>query len=223
MKRIKILNLYAGIGGNRQLWGSNCEVTAIENNFEIAQIYSFFFPDDNVIVCDAHKYLLDHYDEFDFIWSSPPCPSHSRIRYCGTFVKNKNDKIHYRKPIYLDISLYQEIIFLKTYFKGFWCVENVIPYYTPLIEGKRIGRHIYWSNFEIPIIKVSSDKIINGKISDYEKISGFNLSKLHIKDTAKKVLLRNCVNSKVGLHILNSAFNNTIKIKSKMKIIEMKR
>ncbi|KKL95901.1 hypothetical protein LCGC14_1849900, partial [marine sediment metagenome] len=54
--KLKVLNLYAGIGGNRQLWPKECEVTAIENNKEIAKIYQDFFPDDKVIVTDAHQY-----------------------------------------------------------------------------------------------------------------------------------------------------------------------
>jgi DNA (cytosine-5)-methyltransferase 1 len=77
---MKILNLYAGIGGNRKLWGNEYEVTAVEFDPKIAAIYKDFFPSDNVVVADAHQYLLDHFREYDFIWSSPPCPSHSRIR-----------------------------------------------------------------------------------------------------------------------------------------------
>ena len=80
---MKILNLYAGIGGNRKLWGNDHEITAIELRPEIAAIYQDFFPNDHVIVGDAHLYLLEHYREFDFIWSSPPCQTHSRIRACG--------------------------------------------------------------------------------------------------------------------------------------------
>jgi site-specific DNA-cytosine methylase len=53
---MKILNLYAGIGGNRKLWG-DVEVVAVENNEKIAQIYQDFFPGDKVILGDAHKYL----------------------------------------------------------------------------------------------------------------------------------------------------------------------
>jgi len=69
---MKVLNLYAGIGGNRKLW-EDVDVTAVELNPDIAKIYQDFFPNDKVIVADAHKYLLKHYKEFDFIWSSPPC------------------------------------------------------------------------------------------------------------------------------------------------------
>src|SRR5680860_1285631 len=75
-----VLNLYAGIGGNRKLW-TDCDVTAVEWDEETAKVYQDYFPNDKVIVGDAHQYLLDHYKEFDFIWSSPPCPTHSRARF----------------------------------------------------------------------------------------------------------------------------------------------
>jgi DNA (cytosine-5)-methyltransferase 1 len=80
---MKILNLYSGIGGNRKLW-QNVEVTAVEFNEEIAAIYQEYFPDDKMIIGDAHEYLLKHYKEFDFIWSSPPCQTHSRARFWGS-------------------------------------------------------------------------------------------------------------------------------------------
>ena len=48
------------------------------------------------------------------------------------------------------MKLYQEIIFLEHFFKGKYCVENVIPYYQPLITAKKRGRHLYWTNFNLP-------------------------------------------------------------------------
>jgi DNA (cytosine-5)-methyltransferase 1 len=145
---MKILNLYACLGGNRYKWDEvnpNIEVTAVELDPELARMYQERFPNDTVIIGDAHQYLLDHYKEFDFIWSSPPCPSHSRARHW-----NSSSYETTLEPIYPDMKLYQEIIFLEHYFKGKYVVENVIPYYTPLIEGKKIGRHLFWSNFVIP-------------------------------------------------------------------------
>ena len=140
---MKILNLYAGIGGNRKLWSKDHEITAVENNPEIAKIYQDFFPNDKVIIADAHKFLLDHYKEFDFIWSSPPCPSHSQFRQlCGV-------KAWSFKELYPDMRLYEEIIFLKHHFKGMWVVENVESYYKPLIPPQIISRHFFWANFSI--------------------------------------------------------------------------
>jgi site-specific DNA-cytosine methylase len=68
---MKILNLYSGIGGNRKLWGDAHEITAIEFNEEIAMIYKDYFPNDEVIIADAHEFLLKNYMNYDFIWSSP--------------------------------------------------------------------------------------------------------------------------------------------------------
>lgn len=64
---MKILNLYAGIGGNRKLWGNDDEITAVEFDEQIAKIYQDNFPNDKVVIGDAHQYLLEHFREFDFI------------------------------------------------------------------------------------------------------------------------------------------------------------
>jgi len=138
---MKILNLYACLGGNRYLWGDEHEITAVELDPELARLYQERFPNDTVIIADAHQYLLDHYKEFDFIWSSPPCPSHSKARFA-----RKESTI----PEYPDMAIYQQVIFLNHWFKGKYVVENVIPYYEPLIVGQKRGRHIYWTNFKLP-------------------------------------------------------------------------
>ena len=140
---MKILNLYACLGGNRYKWDevTDVDVTAVELDPECARLYQQRFPNDKVIVADAHQYLLDHYKEFDFIWSSPPCPTHSRINIS---MKTKH------KMRYPQMELYQEIIFLDNFFNGKYCVENVIPYYEPLIPAKKRGRHLYWTNFNLP-------------------------------------------------------------------------
>jgi len=127
---MKILNLYACLGGNRYKWGDEHEITAVEWDPELAKLYQKRFPKDKVIVADAHQYLLDHYKKFDFIWSSPPCPSHSRINISQYTRENW-------KPKYPDMALYQEIIFLDYYYKGKYCIENVIPFYDMLIPGKK--------------------------------------------------------------------------------------
>ena len=48
------------------------------------------------------------------------------------------------------MKLYQEILFLQHYYKGKYVVENVTPYYEPLIQAKKKGRHLYWTNFNLP-------------------------------------------------------------------------
>ena len=146
MKKYRILNLYACLGGNRYKWdevADNLEVVAVELDENLAEMYQERFPNDTVIVADAHEYLLNHFKEFDFIWSSPPCPTHSKVRISQ---KNRED-FDFKFP---DMKLYEEVIFLDNFFGGKWCVENVIPYYEPLIQAQKRGRHLYWTNFRLP-------------------------------------------------------------------------
>jgi len=147
---MKVLNLYACLGGNRYKWdevaqeaGIELEVTAVELDPELAKLYQERFPNDTVIVADAHQYLLDHYKEFSFVWTSPPCPTHSRARFWRFGANGKN-------PIYPDMKLYEEIIFLQHHFKGKYVVENVKPYYEPMFNPTERDRHLYWTNFKIP-------------------------------------------------------------------------
>lgn len=199
---MKVLNLYACLGGNRLLW-DNCEVTAVELDPELARLYQERFPNDKVIVADAHQYLLEHYKEFDFIWSSPPCPTHSRVRFSQ---HTKESHI----PKYADMKLYQEIIFLDNYFKGKYVVENVIPYYEPLIPAKKRGRHLYWTNFLLPtdinerkegkgIISITGDEV--KKLSEFHNYD-FN----KYKGTQRRdKIARNLVDYEAGKTIFDTA------------------
>ena len=192
---MKILNLYSGIGGNRKNWG-DVDVVAIENNENIAKIYRDFFPKDKVIVADAHQYLLEHFEEFDFIWSSPPCQSHSSFR--------KNICVRYRgtKPAYPDLKLYEEILFLKHHAKN-WVVENVKPYYKPLIEPDFIlQRHYFWSDKQVEGKDFKTDLIRKAQIPDLQKKYGFDLSQYKLKN--KRQILRNCVEPELGLYIFKT-------------------
>ena len=200
----KILNLYSCLGGNRYKWnevakeaGIEIEVTAIELDPEAARLYQERFPNDTVIVADAHQYLLDHYKEFDFIWSSPPCPTHSRTNY----FLNAQGIIRYP-----DMSLWQEIILLNTFYKGKFCIENVISYYEPMFNPQLLGRHYIWSNFKIPNIDLPKN--------DIGKMCGKNQTAS--KKTKEE---RNAVNSDLGLHILNTALG--INNKSNTKQLEL--
>lgn len=214
---MRILNLYAGIGGNRKLWGNEHEITAVEYKPEIANIYNDLFPKDMLVVGDAHKYLLEHFQEFDFIWSSPPCPTHSKARYGLGFHGGKVP------AVYPDMKLYEEIILLKHHFEGKWCVENVQSYYEPLIRPQIIGRHYYWNNFTIPSVKIEHNAITQSRrrkngnfiplstirgftVKEFENRFGYDLSRFDVPN--KRLMLRNCVEPEVGKHILNSAINS---------------
>ena len=208
---MKILNLYAGIGGNRKLWGDEHDITSVEFDPDIANVYKHFFPKDKIIIADAHQYLLDHHKEFDFIWSSPPCQSHSVTNY---FLKGQGI---FRYP---DMSLYQEIFFLKHIYRGNYCIENVKSYYEPLVKPQVIGRHYFWCNIEIPPLDIdyvqigtmnrsaSKDaqrKAIIREAQVPELLDLHGLKDFKLKN--KRQVLRNCVYPELGKHILDSYEN----------------
>jgi len=209
---MKVLNLYACLGGNRLLW-NNCTVTAIEIDPELARLYQIRFPSDLVIVADAHQYLLEHYQEFDFIWSSPPCPSHSRARFGNSIAK----------PLYPDLKLYEEIIFLENYFEGKFCVENVIPYYQPLIPAKIRGRHLYWTNFHLPF-KLSSRNSPNMEDKDdmkrWAEFHQYDFTQYNGEQRRQKIA-RNLVDYEAGKTIFDVARGMIEKTKTNQINLEL--
>lgn len=199
---MNILNLYAGLGGNRKKWPDYTQVTAVEMDEKIAAVYSANNPSDTVVIGDAHDYLLRHHEEFDFIWSSPRCQSHSRM------VKATRHKV--RK--YPDFSLYEEVIFLENFFDGYWLVENVKPYYEPLIAPRAtIGRHIFWANFDVVADEMKSPKgfINQGTAAQTKALKDwlgihYDGNIYYEGNHCPGQVLRNCVHPDVGLQIFNS-------------------
>jgi DNA (cytosine-5)-methyltransferase 1 len=203
---MKILNLYACLGGNRYKWNEVSEdikVTAVELDPEAARLYKERFPNDTVIVADAHQYLLDHYKEFDFIWSSPPCPSHSRMRKTNTGEGERKSK-----ATYPNMALYEEIILLEHFFDGKYCVENVIPYYEPLMQAQKRGRHLYWTNFNLPnnLNERNANNFIHSKVSELSKFHDYDFTKYKGEQRVDK-MARNLVDYEAGKTILETALN----------------
>lgn len=214
---MKILNLYACLGGNRYKWNEvkeDIEVTAVELDPEAARLYQERFPNDIVIIADAHQYLLDHYKEFDFIWSSPPCPSHSRARFARRNTTN---------AIYPDLKLYEEILFLENYFEGKYCVENVIPYYEPLIPAQKRGRHLYWTNFKLPInLNERKSSIMEGKneVNQWCEFHDYDFIKYKGEQRLDK-MARNLVDYEAGKTIFETALGIINKSKTKQVTLEL--
>jgi DNA (cytosine-5)-methyltransferase 1 len=204
---MKILNLYAGLGGNRRGWGDNHQVTAVEMEQDIADVYKANFPSDTVIVGDAHQYLLDHSDEFDLVWSSPPCQTHSKMMKAT----------RHKKKRFTDMTLYQEIIFLQHFYKGKYVIENVKPFYKPLITPTtKLGRHYFWANFSInesfslPNFK---NFITAGTVAESEKMKEwFDIKykgNIYYKNNhCPSQVLRNCVHHSMSKHIIDCLENN---------------
>ena len=197
---MKILNLHAGLGGNRLMWRGH-EVTAVESYKPVAEQYRKLYPDDIVIEGDAQKYLIDHYKEYDFVWASPPCQKHSKM------MKATRHDV----AAYPDMSLYEIIIFLDNFFKGGWVVENVVPYYKPLITpAQKLGRHLFWANFYFPEFDVERPKGFITKsnlksMRDMQDWLGIHYEKpIYYKGNhCPTQVLRNCVHPKLGRHILD--------------------
>lgn len=197
---LKVLNLYAGIGGNRYLWPDTVAVTAVEKDARVAAAYKRLFPRDTVIVADAHAYLVKNFFKYNFIWSSPPCQSHTRLNYSLPNEKKK----------YLDLGLWQEIIFLKYFFKGGYVVENVKPYYNSFVEPTfTIGRHCFWSNFNLTDHYVSVPECMidwrtEGNGSQIKEWLGFSIPEnIRLNGNNPLQIYRNCVHPKIGLSVFN--------------------
>lgn len=215
---MKCLNLYAGVGGNRKLW-EDVSVTAVEYDKKIARVYKDLYPEDAVGVDDAHQFLLENSEDAEFIWSSPPCPSHSRMIRGG-----RN-----RKPRYPDMKLYEEIIFLQHNYDGLWVVENVIPYYKPLIEPTAvIGRHMFWSNFPIGHYDAPEFKGFISKQNKQAKQELHDWLGIHYEENLYvgdnhciTQVLRNCVHLLLGRHIFYEALYHMGKIGQKEETLDL--
>lgn len=204
---MKVLNLYACLGGNRYKWDEvdpELEVTAVELDPYLAELYQERFPNDTVIVGEAHQYLLDNYQDFDFIWTSPPCPTHSRARYWGFGANGK-------KPVYPDMKLYEEVIFLEHHCKTKYVVENVIPYYEPMFNPKKRDRHLYWANFNLP--NILSNRHFNGMAQAKNEVD--KLCEFHDYDFRRykgtqpiNKIARNLVDYEAGKTIFEIAYGS---------------
>lgn len=102
------------------------------------------------------------------------------------------------------MSLYEEIILLDNYYTGLYVVENVKPYYEPLIEPQILGRHCLWSNMKFPKIKIEARGSFDN-INELSNKCGFDIS--NYKNINKKVVLRNCVEPEISKIVFKTLLN----------------
>ena len=101
------------------------------------------------------------------------------------------------------MNLYQEIVFLKSWFKGKWCIENVIPYYEPLIKpGIELGRHFFWCNFKVNKKEFTNIDVSRSTQEELSEDLGMPIP----RHNARK-LLRNCLKPEIALHLLKSSMS----------------
>lgn len=226
---MKILNLFAGLGGNRKTW-SDHEITALEINPGICKIYSELYPNDTIITQDYEEYLRNKNNDLDFdlIWGSPPCQTHSHMQ---VFTRH-NKK---RQPIPKMDQVQGLALWLKRNTDCKFVIENVIPSYGIVsLEDKGIyhvvlDRHIFYSNFIIKKKKFRSrSSEVHGKISGLMRMDAVQLSIYHdlpleiiekvkgLQETGHDHLkvLRNLCDYQIGDYILKQSLkkNNLIKI-----------
>lgn len=208
---MKILNLFAGIGGNRINW-KNHEIIAIEYEPKIASWYQFNFPQDKIIISDVYKFLNDINNhnllkDIDFVWASPPCITHTMLP------KNTHNKHIIHRKIPDMTGIYGLYIFLSNISSNFnkklkFVIENIKPWYKPLIKPTvALERHYFWSNFHIPSKKfVKPYAHLNKSYADLtitEMLSFLPFSLPPFKISNKTQILHNCVNFEVAEYILN--------------------
>lgn len=124
----------------------------------------------------------------------PPCPTHSVLQMTRYY----DEKLKYP-----DMTLYQEIIWLQSFYKGKWVIENVKPYYKPLIQPTFVmERHCYWSSDFIMAQEHTDGAYtdIRDDVHAMEKAYGYDLSKYARTVEVRKVL-RNAVKPEDGKYI----------------------
>ena len=139
---MRVLNLYAGVGGNRLHW-TGADVTAVELDPAIAEIYSHHFPKDEMIIGDAHEYLRDYVDDgWDLMIAHPPCTYFANSGVCWLHTEEGRWEKLDEAAVFFNTLLDSSILLI--------CVENPIPHkyaieriggrkYTQLIQPYMFG------------------------------------------------------------------------------------
>ena len=175
----------------------------------IAAEYARNFPADKVIIGDAHKFLLDNYKKYDIVWTSRPCVTHSKV---NLFKELKR---------YPDLGLYQEIIFLRAFFKGKFVCENVVPYYEPVIAPDfNICRHLFWTNVptltpvELPPYpkKFIAYRHAMAMMNRQDLCNWLGITvgdkKIHLSGKNTAQIYRNCVHPLLGRSVMDDILNS---------------
>ena len=105
------------------------------------------------------------------------------------------------------MKLYQEIIFLDKIYVGKYVVENVIPYYQPLIPAQKRHRHLYWANFNLPKVLTTRKSIswqqATNELSMWCDFHEYDFKKYEGKQRRNKIA-RNLVDYEAGKTIFQT-------------------
>jgi len=145
---VRVLDLYAGLGGTdkgiRKVAAEKnikLDYYAIEIDPAVCQAHKKNHLESNVICADV-KDWLDKVTDFDFVWASPPCQTHSINNYSNKAIGYKT------KPV--DWSLWHVIDILQRAETIPFVVENVkIWYNEPFKHNFKLDRHYFWTNLQL--------------------------------------------------------------------------
>ena len=108
---------------------------------------------------------------------------------------------------------------MDNFFNGKYCVENVIPFYKPLIPAKKRHRHLFWTNFNLPIVLSNRSLKIVQKGKEMERLIKFhdyNFRKYKGEQFIYKIG-RNLVDYEAGKNILYTALGVVLKKEDNQK------
>jgi len=121
------------------------EYVAVDNDRKVLQVHSLLNPHSKTVLEDAWLISDDRLLQYDFVWASPPCESHSVLCW------KRKDK---PKP---DMRLWWLIRRLRK-LKVPFIVENVRPYYGTILKPTaKAGRHLLWSNLSLKSVQLNSN------------------------------------------------------------------
>ncbi len=219
--KIKILDLFCGIGGvakgfQRYLLeqGMSFEYYAVDVDPKVLRAHKKFNPLSNTILRDAYSFTDDELLEFDFIWASPPCETHSRLNFY-----NWGNPKKYKEP---DMRFYELIEMLYRLNIPF-VVENVEPYYKPPIKPSvKVYRHVLWTNLSIRPFRVDLPNFSDVKddVKSLTKYHGVPRDVVNTLGTARKArsALRDMVNPIVSYNIAKQIFPQVLEGKKFVQV-----
>ena len=81
-----------------------------------------------------------------------------------------------------------------------------MPYYEPLIKAKKLGRHLFWTNYPLNEQRFEKKTTHNSKRIEVKEQLEVDLSNYNITHRHDQIY-RNCVASDIGKFCLDMAFN----------------
>lgn len=209
--KLKILDLFCGVGGvargfqkflNEQ--GIEYEYHAVDIDRSILLAHKVVNKNSVTILRDAYSFEDDELSQYDFIWASPPCETHS---IAGIWRR--------KFGVEPDMRLYELIIKLHRLGIPF-VVENVKPYYNPPIKPtSKANRHVLWSNLSIKPVEVDLPYFthIKDKIKDliwYHQLEKHEKAIRRILGKKTRDALRDMVHWKIAYEIARQVIPQVI-------------